>query len=64
MAHPDGYRYAMSRRLIAVWAVAVFIIVGAILIFIGVTTGEDTSYGDKPGSQPVHTDVAGSVLPG
>ncbi|MDP2772561.1 MAG: hypothetical protein Q8O61_03310 [Nocardioides sp.] len=37
------------RRLLILWAVIVFIIVGGVLLVVGVTQGDDTSYGDKPG---------------
>ena len=37
------------RRILAIWAIAVFILVGAVLLFIGITQGEDTDYGDRPG---------------
>ena len=37
------------RRLLIVWAVVVFILVGAVMLFIGITQGEDTDYGDRPG---------------
>ncbi|SDO25776.1 hypothetical protein SAMN05192576_3664 [Nocardioides szechwanensis] len=31
------------------WAVIVFLVVGGVMLFIGISQGEDTSYGDKPG---------------
>lgn len=37
------------RRLLIMWAVIVFLIVGGVMLFIGISQGEDTSYGDKPG---------------
>jgi hypothetical protein len=37
------------RRILAIWAVVVFILVGALLLFIGLREGEDTDYGDRPG---------------
>jgi len=37
------------RRLLVIWAVIVFLLVGGVMLFIGITQGEDTSYGDKPG---------------
>lgn len=37
------------RRLLIIWAVIVFVLVGGVLLVIGLTQGEDTSYGDKPG---------------
>jgi hypothetical protein len=37
------------RRLLIIWAVIVFVLVGGVLLVIGTTQGEDTSYGDKPG---------------
>jgi hypothetical protein len=37
------------RRLLIIWAVIVFVLVGGVLLAIGITQGEDTSYGDKPG---------------
>jgi hypothetical protein len=40
------------RRILAIWAVVVFVIVGAVLLLIGITQGEDTDYGDRPGGSP------------
>ncbi|MCD4527176.1 hypothetical protein [Nocardioides sp. cx-173] len=37
------------RRILVIWGVVVFIVVGAILLFIGLREGEDTDYGDQPG---------------
>ncbi|MDO9497772.1 MAG: hypothetical protein Q7J48_18865 [Nocardioides sp.] len=37
------------RRLLIIWAVIVFVLVGGVMLFIGITQDEDTSYGDKPG---------------
>lgn len=37
------------RRLLIIWAVIVFLVVGGVMLFIGITQSEDTSYGDKPG---------------
>jgi hypothetical protein len=40
------------RRLLVIWAVIVFLLVGGVLLLIGITQGEVTSYGDKPGGVP------------
>lgn len=37
------------RRLLIIWAIVVFLVVGGVMLFIGITQGEDMSYGDKPG---------------
>ena len=37
------------RRILAIWAVVGFLVIGAVLLFIGMREGEDTDYGDRPG---------------
>lgn len=37
------------RRILIIWAVVVFIVVGAVMLVVGLTQFEDSSYGDKPG---------------
>ncbi|WP_193609158.1 hypothetical protein [Nocardioides lijunqiniae] len=40
------------RRILVIWAIVVFLLVGAVMLFIGITQGEDTDYGDRPGGSP------------
>lgn len=46
----------LSHRALAFWAIAVFIVIGLVLILIGVLEGDDTDYVDQ---QPA--DSLGSV---
>jgi hypothetical protein len=40
------------RRILVIWAVVVFLVVGAVMLYIGIVQGEDTDYGDRPGGSP------------